>query len=78
MHLTISDQQASLIVNILAQRPYAEVFELIAEIQAQAIQQRAGQVNPEPVQTVKTPRARRAKVTPIKANGHDTTAPAVA
>jgi hypothetical protein len=39
MTFDFNDQQINLIVNTLAQRPYAEVFELMANIQRQAANQ---------------------------------------
>ncbi len=74
MQFNLSEQHASYILNALAQRPYVEVFELIADMQAQAVVQAQTAKQPgaqEPIQAAK-PRARRSKVTPIKANGHDT------
>lgn len=51
MILNLPDQQIGQIVNILATRPYAEVFELINEIQRQAaLSQRPG-LQPVPEQT---------------------------
>lgn len=38
-NFTLTENQISIIMNALASRPYGEVFELIAEIQKQAMAQ---------------------------------------
>jgi hypothetical protein len=51
MTLEFTDQQIQYIVNALAARPYAEVFELMNDIQRQAAQARQPQlqaVHPTP------------------------------
>ena len=37
MKIELTPQQWNYILNVLGQRPYGEVFELIAEIQKQAV-----------------------------------------
>lgn len=51
MTLTFEDAQVQTIVNALAQRPYAEVFDVMASLQRQAMQQQQGKlqaVDPKP------------------------------
>ena len=53
MNFEFTDTQINQIVQTLAQRPYAEVFDLLAHIQRQAVQQQKPQlVVPEPAQQV--------------------------
>jgi hypothetical protein len=44
MKIEFTDNEIQLVVNVLAQRPYAEVFELMANIQRQAAQQKQPQL----------------------------------
>ncbi|HEY6509743.1 MAG TPA: hypothetical protein VIY56_17090 [Vicinamibacterales bacterium] len=43
MNFTFTDEEIQLIVNVLAQRPYGEVFNLMNNIQRQAAQQKQPQ-----------------------------------
>ena len=54
MTFDFTDQQINLIVNVLAQRPFAEVHELMANIQQQAANQPAARPQLVPQQPTGT------------------------
>ena len=51
MTFTFDEQQIQHIVNVLAQRPFAEVHELMNNIQRQAAQQQQAQLQAVPART---------------------------